>query len=90
MSTRLNITDEAAFQNWYRNLPTVKNGGISPNPDDPEHLYDFRRAFLSGVQTNAEGHFPSQFKQIGHPRYFLNGRDTTTGQPTNLEQMFED
>ena len=75
---RFSIMDEVMFQNWYKNLPIVLSGKMNPNPDDPEHFYDMRSAWLNsrGLNPDLQGHFPSEFKKIGHPRYFLGGVDT--------------
>ena len=82
--TKLSPIDEAIFNRWYQNLPTVQAGKISNNPDDPEHFYDFRAAFLAGVQPSENGHFPSQFKLANHPRRFLGGIDTANIDPLDL------
>lgn len=85
---RLDPFDEMNFRKWYSQ--NVASRGLSPNPDDPEHLYDYRAAWKSGASADPSGHMSSQFKQIGHPRYFLDGRDTTTGQPTGLSSIIQD
>ena len=74
-------TDEASFQDWYKG----QSGrlGLSPNPDDPLHYYDWRSAYRAGAQPNAEGHWPSQFKLPGHPNLIVNGIDTRTGRPAS-------
>lgn len=79
--TKLTPIDEDMFQKWYANLPMVSSGKMNPNPDDPQHFYDYRGAYLNGKNPNSTGHFPSKFKQMGHPRYILNGEDTTDMRP---------
>ena len=64
------------FQKWYANLPLVKAGLNSPNPDDPEHFYDYRAAYINGAVPSLSGHLPSQFKTIGNARGLLGGVDT--------------
>jgi len=57
---------EKMFQLWYGG--TARKLGLSPNPDDPQHLYDYRQAFLAGAGPGGpDSHFPSDFKQFGHP-----------------------
>jgi hypothetical protein len=71
--------DEQAFQDWYAGH--AQKLGLNPNPDDPEHHYNYRAAFQAGVGPNDQGHWPSIYKTEGHPRMFLNGVDTRTGKP---------
>jgi hypothetical protein len=72
--------DEAGFKKWYGGH--AKALGLSPNPDDPEHHYDYRAAFKAGAGPDpASGHWPSQFKADDHPNRFVEGVDTKTGQP---------
>lgn len=73
--------DEKAFQQWYGKA--AADTGISPNPDDPEHYYDYRGAYASGVEPPTEqgGHWPSQFKSPGHPNRYVDGIDTISGKP---------
>ena len=74
-------SDEAAFQAWYRQY--AAQAGVSPNPDDPKHQYDYRglyRAILSG-EAEAPGpqndwHGDSRFKSDTHPNRFV---DTPEG-----------
>lgn len=66
--------DEGAFRNWYGGVS--KKLGINPDPDDPEHHYDYR-AFYQDVQAGRVkspdhgGHFISAYKTAGHPREYL-------------------
>lgn len=71
--------DEGRFQSWYHGM--AKKHGLSPNPDDPEHFYDYRAAFSAGAAPDASGHWPSKFKREGHPRLVIDGVDTRTGDP---------
>src|SRR3990167_765913 len=38
--------DEDQFQAWYKSW--AAKTGINPNPDDPQHKYDYRAAFKAG------------------------------------------
>lgn len=69
---------EEEFQNWY--AEHAKKLDLNPDPDDPRHFYDYRKAFLSGIEPDEKGHWPSEFKLEGHPRMFLNGINTKTGE----------
>lgn len=71
--------NEQAFQQWYASR--ARRLGLDPNPDNPQHFYDYRAAFKAGAEPNASGHWPSEFKRPGHPRLVLNGIDTRTGSP---------
>jgi hypothetical protein len=93
--------NEARFQAWYG--PLARKLHIAPNPDDPEHYYDYR-AFHRDMEAGKVlapdapgGHFPSTYKLPGHPRTFLddaNGRvfdarsaQYLTGEPVPQEQL---
>src|SRR5919106_1404778 len=73
--------DDAAFQEWYRGH--AERLGLSTDPDDPQHAYDYRAAFRSGAQPDTAGHWPSEFKREGHPNLVVAGRDTRTGAPVD-------
>lgn len=71
------MSDEASFRKWYAELSGRM--GLNPDPDDPNHYYDYRalnRAVESGqVEDPATGgHMPSTFKVVGHPREILPDR----------------
>ena len=74
---------ESAFQDWY--AKQAYENGLSPNPDDPEHQYDWRAAHNAGAegQLAEDGykHWPSEFKRPDHPNRFIDGIDTITGKP---------
>lgn len=68
--------DEVTFRKWYQDW--AKRTGLSPDPDDPAHGYDYRAAFQEGrePELDVEGnewHWPSQFKAEDNPRRFLAG-----------------
>lgn len=69
--------DESAFRSWYADM--AKQHGLSPNPDDPKQLYDYRAAFQAGASPDRSGHWPSQFKKPGHPNEVVGGFNTRTG-----------
>ena len=71
--------DEGKFQAWYKGHASRLK--LAPNPDDPEHKYDYRAAFKAGATPDAQGHWPSVYKAADHPNRIVNGVDTITGQP---------
>lgn len=86
-------SQEAKFQQWYKN--NFSSRGLNINPDDPRHFYDYRRAFLDGMQLVPDPtdldengkprlHGDSKYKLPGHPREFVDtpqGRlNTKTGE----------
>jgi len=74
---------EEEFQKWYKDQ--AKKTGINPNPDAPEHFYDYRAAYKAGAKPDASGHWPSEFKLEGHPNLYINGIDTRTGKPREVK-----
>ena len=78
-----NPEKEQDFQKWYK--ARAKKAGISEDPDDPMHAYDYRRAFDAGVEPqvspdDGKHHWDDRFKLDNHPELFVNGVDTRTGQ----------
>lgn len=77
--------EEKTFRQWYdtkRELVKMITGfSLDPNPDAPQHYYDYRNAYRAGAGPNASGHWPSRFKTEGHPRLIINGINTKTGRP---------
>jgi hypothetical protein len=76
---------ESEFSNWYAGH--AKQLGLNPNPDDPQHRYDYRAAHRSGAEPqldpqSGEMHWPSQFKAPDHPNRYVNGVDTISGTKT--------
>lgn len=69
---------EEAFQNWYNKAS--KEFNLDPNPDAPEHFYDYRSAFKAGAWPDETGHWPSEYKLEGHPRMVIDGVNTKTGE----------
>lgn len=66
---------EKQFQDWY--AAWAKATGIDPNPDDPRHKYDYRKAYSAGANPaidSQDGHYhwPSAFKAEDHPNRYIN------------------
>lgn len=77
---------ELKFRAWYeqqRKMKELIGQRLSNNPDDWQHMYDWRKAFQSGASMDINGHFPSEFKSPLHPRAILDNIDTKTGKPPN-------
>lgn len=79
--------NEEAFQKWYASW--AEKTGIDPDPDNPEHHYDYRAAYAAGVEpqiSEEDGryHWDSRFKDNKHPNRFVGGIDTITGKPKRL------
>ena len=70
-------SDEKTFQSWYG--AWAGRTGMDPNPDAPEHQYDYRSAYLAGQTPDADFHWPSTYKMDGHPNLIINGVNTKTG-----------
>jgi hypothetical protein len=69
-----------SFDQWYSEQ--AQKYGLDPNPDDPRHFYDWKAAYQAGAQADETGHWPSEFKKIGHPNLIVEGNmDSRTGQP---------
>jgi hypothetical protein len=76
---------EKSFLDWYQEQ--AKKTGLNPNPYDPQHFYDYKGAFESGVRgPDMTGHWPSKFKKEGHPNLIINRIDTRTGLPIGKEK----
>lgn len=70
--------EEERFQKDYATLATTQ--GLHPDPDHPEHYYNYRAAWKAGKMAPGKtGHFPSEFKLPGHPDRYVEGIDTITG-----------
>lgn len=81
-----NDADEQRFRPWY--AAAIKGRDLDPNPDNPEHHYNYRAAFKAGAWPGADGHWPSEFKDATHPNRFVDGQDTITGQPAAHDDFF--
>jgi hypothetical protein len=72
---------EKKFLDWYSVVS--RQLGLDPNPDDPRHFYDYRRAWENDAaipSANTGYHFPSKFKHPNHPNRYVDGVDTITGE----------
>jgi hypothetical protein len=58
---------EPAFKSW------VKANKIT-DLDDPDSHYDYRGAFLAGINRGSDGHWPDTFKQHGHPTFSVESK----------------
>ena len=72
------LAEEQQFRFWYSNH--AQRWGLNPNPYDPQHFYDYKAAWKMGAAPDETGHWPSQFKIEGHPRMFIDGVNTKTGE----------
>lgn len=80
------VPNEQEFQTWYADR--AARLGLDPNPDNPQHFYDYRAAHAAGAEPDQTGHWPSEFKREGHPRMIVDGLNTKTGQPASfLEEI---
>jgi hypothetical protein len=76
------LGNEDGFQRWYAGW--ARRTGLDPNPDAPEHKYDYRGAYAAGAMPSIDKedgyyHWPSEFKHDDHPNRFINGMDTKHG-----------
>jgi len=78
---------ETKFQDWYGGH--AERLGLNPNPDDPQHFYDYRSAFKAGAEPDETGHWPSAFKAENHLNRYVDGIDTKTGAPPITLQHLE-
>jgi len=74
---------ESDFQQWY--AKQARANGLDPNPDNPQHFYDYRAAFEQGQLPGADKHWDSRNKAPGHPNQFVEGENTITGQPATSQ-----
>jgi hypothetical protein len=85
---RLSPEEEQRFLLDYLRLAAVM--GLSANPDDGLHFYDYRGAWRAGkMRPGPDMHLPSEFKRFGHPDRFIDGVDTITGRKATAEAIRE-
>lgn len=72
--TQLGLEDEKAFRIWYRDYSA--SHGLSPDPDDEEHHYDYRGWWSSASDgeralrvVDPESHLPDTWKTPGHETF---------------------
>jgi hypothetical protein len=85
IATQILDEEETDFQKWYAEKAIKYD--LNPDPDDPRHHYDYRAAYKAKVEPDKLGHWPSKFKDEGHPNRFINGIDTITGEPQKKRSM---
>ena len=78
-SSHLTPREEQAFRRWYGGHAAT--WGLDPNPDAPQHHYDYRAAYQNHDTPDEKGHWPSTWKKPGHPNLIVSGRDTRDGSP---------
>jgi len=78
--------NEVEFQKIYKEMATKK--GLSLNPDDPLHYYDYRALYkeTGKLEPDETGHFPSKYKLEGHPNMIVESINTKTGKPVEKEE----
>ncbi len=60
---------ELDFQKAYKAHAAANR--LNPNPDDPLHFYDYRKAYRAGeLKTDSKGHGTSKYKLEGHPNLY--------------------
>ena len=73
--------DDPEFLDWYSNIAKEVNDyypdfTLNPDPDSPNHYYDYRAAYESGAVLDERKHLPSEFKHDLHPnRYIIDKKD---------------
>lgn len=73
--------EESAFKRRYKAI--AKKYDLDPNPDSPEHHYDYRanyRANPTKFGPDSSGHWDSRFKKDTHQNLIVNGYNTKTGE----------
>jgi hypothetical protein len=80
-----NDADEQRFTRWYADV--AARFDLDPNPDDPQHFYNYRHAFKVGAWPDAAGHWPSEFKAAEHPNRFVAGVDTAAGSAIDYDAL---
>jgi len=65
--------NEKQFNSWYSKV--ARDWDLDQNPDNPRHLYDYRRAYSEGFTPDEGGHWPSKFKHDFHPRRMIQYED---------------
>ena len=73
LSKPLAPEEDVEFSHWYSGI--AEKSGISPDPDDPRHYYDYRAAYEEGASLDERKHLPSEFKHDLHPNRYIIGKD---------------
>ena len=90
LSKPLKPEEDVEFLDWYLNI--AERSGISSDPSDPKHYYNYRAAYEAGADLDREKHLPSEFKHDLHPDRYIIGkdleiRDSKYNKPAKLEDM---
>jgi hypothetical protein len=70
--TKLDPLNEKDFSRWYSRYSKIT--GNSSNPDDAQHMYDYRGYWKdTGGNPNIDSnmHLPDTYKFPGHPSYYI-------------------
>ena len=62
-------SEEEKFLKWYAGH--AKKLKINPDPYNPRHKYDYKKAWKAGEGPGPKGHWPSKYKHDDHPNRFL-------------------
>jgi len=92
--------NENETNNLYNYLNKIsQETGINKNPYDPRHFYDYDRYYKDMIagkeyakrtfdQNSQSMHFPSAYKEFGHPTYFNKFIPTLTNKENDLFYSF--
>jgi hypothetical protein len=64
------VVQEPAFRKWYAQQARIH--GLSPDPDDRRHFYDYRglyRDMLDGAAEYDGKFWPDEYRLPGHPDF---------------------
>ena len=62
------------FKEWWQEVLNIH--GFDPDPDNPEHFYDYRAAFDANTPIPKKGeHWVSKFKHDLHENRFVSGKE---------------
>ena len=72
--------EEDKFQKWYANH--AKNLKLNPDPDNPEHHYDYRKAYKAGAEPSYQPeHKQYRWPDLGKDENYNEKIDHATGLP---------
>ena len=68
------------FNEWWGNV--VREHGYDPDPDNPLHFYDYRKAYEGNHPIPKRlHHWDSRYKHDLHPNRFIPGTDPSINKP---------
>ncbi len=74
--------NEQDFRKWYANKS--RTYGLHPNPDNPQHRYDYRKAYQMGLEpTYQPEHKQYRWPDVGKSSDYNEQIDHATGLPKN-------